>query len=75
MPRPKKSTPDPPPAVDPGDLMNKVQVADKLGVSTRKLDKMIAAGEFPAGSYALGRSPRWTTAGVNEWINAAFAAA
>jgi hypothetical protein len=44
-------------------LLNKQQVCEAPGgCSTRKLDLMIAAGEFPHANSNLGRNPRWIEA-------------
>jgi predicted DNA-binding transcriptional regulator AlpA len=65
MPRPRRL---PLPASVVG-LMNKHQVCDALGgCSTKKLDLMRKAGEFPQPDARLGRHPRWSVELVNAWV-------
>jgi predicted DNA-binding transcriptional regulator AlpA len=41
-----------------------------LGVSLRKLQGMLSAGEFPPADLRLGAHPRWRVATLNAWVEA-----
>lgn len=42
-------------------------VAKRLSVSERQIWKLLAAGKFPK-PIRLGRSVRWPTAQIDDWI-------
>ena len=45
-----------------------VQLADRLGISTKTVHRMIARGEAPP-SYRIGRKRRvWRESDVLEWL-------
>ena len=46
------------------------QVAAGMDYSRRKVEKMIASGEFPDADCPLGSSPRWQVSTFNAWIEA-----
>ena len=48
-------------------LLRKVEIAAKLGVSKRTIDRRIAAGLFPKG-MKFGASVRWRESLVDRWI-------
>jgi predicted DNA-binding transcriptional regulator AlpA len=62
----------PPPPLPPGceALLGKAQLCAALGVSLRKLQGMLSAGEFPAADLRLGAHPRWRVATLNAWVEA-----
>lgn len=63
------STPDTPfPA-----LLNKEQAAQRMGISVRTLDTLVANGEFPRG-VRVGRFLYWTEAAILQWHQRLFAA-
>lgn len=49
-------------------LLGRQQLAAALGVSTRQMDKMVGASEFPGPDLRIGSSPRWRASSVNRWI-------
>lgn len=68
-----KPTPKPgkPPApLPPGmeTLLCRAQVAEALGVTTRTLDAMVSAGEYPRPDTHIGVLPRWRVVSHNTWI-------
>jgi predicted DNA-binding transcriptional regulator AlpA len=74
-PRPRAVEPParrPPPPLPPGceALLGKAQLCAALGVSLRKLQGMLSAGEFPAADLRLGAHPRWRVATLNAWVEA-----
>jgi excisionase family DNA binding protein len=49
-------------------LLTRRQVADRLSVSTRTLNRWVAAGQFPAATTLLpGGHPRWRESVVDRW--------
>lgn len=61
----------PPPSLPPGTnaLMGKRQVCMALDISTRTLQSMVSAGEFPAPDTRIGPHPKWRLSTVNSWID------
>lgn len=61
---------------DPGEplpagalaLLSKAQIAELIGICVRKLESMIAAGEYPKPDMRVGRLPRWRTETHNAWV-------
>ena len=66
----KPKAPKDPPALPPGceALLSKAQICFAIGVSSRTLDSMIAAGEFPRSDARVGAFPRWRVQTLNAWI-------
>jgi predicted DNA-binding transcriptional regulator AlpA len=58
------------PAGDPARLLDRRQVADRLGIHPRSLRRLILQREFPKGVSvgAGGRALRWEAAQVDEFI-------
>jgi excisionase family DNA binding protein len=54
-------------AGDTGPLATTKAVADQLGISERRLLRMVEKGGFPAG-LRVGRSWRWPVETVRQWI-------
>ncbi len=59
--------PDPLP-VGCESLLSREQLCSALGVSLRKLDSMVSAGQFPRADLRLGSMPRWRVATFNRWV-------
>lgn len=57
-----------PPAADV--LMSRDQVARALGISTRTLDELVSAGQYPRADFKLGLFPRWTIGTHLAWVEA-----
>ncbi len=55
-------------------LLGKAQLCIALGTSLRKLQGMIAAGEFPQPDFRVGQNTRWTVSTFNAWVAARKAA-
>lgn len=67
LPQRMEEAPPLPASVDA--LLGPAQVCVALGLSVRKLNGMVSAGEFPGPDLRLGdRSPRWRSSTVNRWI-------
>ena len=50
-------------------LLSRREVARALGgITTHKLNRMIAAGEFPKAHCRIGTLPRWSLVRFNEWV-------
>lgn len=50
-------------------LLNRHQVCQALGgICVRKLTQMVSSGHFPRNDKRLGKSPRWSVALVNRWV-------
>lgn len=50
-------------------LLSKRSVASRLDVSPKTIDRMVAAGDFPAPSMTLGpKSDRWLEDVVTLWL-------
>lgn len=47
-------------------FLNKYQVAERLQVTTRTIDKWIKEGYFPKGRY-VKRRPFWSEREVDNW--------
>ncbi|MFT3849815.1 MAG: helix-turn-helix domain-containing protein [Propionivibrio sp.] len=54
-----------------GNLVSAKQFADRLGVSLRTLEELIAQGRIPP-HIRLGRLRRWHPEQVDTWINEQF---
>lgn len=69
---PKKPAPRraavPPPGTE--SLMSLDQIAAALGVCKRKVEKMVAAKEYPAHDTFIGDLRRWRVATHNAWVAA-----
>lgn len=52
------------------NLMKADQVAACLGISVRKLWRMLAADQFPAAVQIGKRGTRWRERDIGEYINA-----
>jgi hypothetical protein len=71
-PKPKGSAPAAAP-LPPGcdALLSRAQVRFALGgISERKLDGMLSAGEMPPPDDHIGNRPRWHVATFNAWLAA-----
>lgn len=55
------------------ELLNKMQLTQRLNLSMRTLDSMVKAGEFPQG-VRMGRLLYWTDEAVQAWYKRQFAA-
>lgn len=49
-------------------LLTKRQLAQKLQVSMRSIDRRISQGEFPRG-LKVGASVRWRSSIIDAWIS------
>ena len=49
-------------------MMTRDDVCEALRISDRMLSILITTGEFPGPDAEVGRSPRWTVQGFNEWV-------
>lgn len=50
-------------------ILSKKSVAAKLDVSTRTVERMVEAGEFPQPTHTLASGqPRWFEPVVDNWI-------
>jgi predicted DNA-binding transcriptional regulator AlpA len=49
-------------------LLTKRQLAQKLQVSMRSIDRRISQGEFPRG-LKVGSSVRWRSSIIDAWIS------
>lgn len=50
-------------------VLSKTTVAQRLDVSTKTIDRMVAAGEFPSPDMSIGdRSDRWFLLTVEMWM-------
>jgi len=50
-------------------LISKKTIAAMLDVTTRTIERMIEAGEFPAATHSLpGGQPRWFLPVVEGWM-------
>ena len=61
------------PQVSKANMFTKHEVAQKLGVSVRTLDNLVAAREFPPGAR-VGRFLYWTESAITAWHQRIFAA-
>jgi len=52
-------------------LLNKESLSQRLGVSVRTLEGLVAEGEFPPG-VRIGRYLYWTEAAVDAWHERIF---
>lgn len=57
-----------------GNLVSAKEFADRLGISVRTLEELIAQGKVPP-YIKLGRLRRWHPEQVDKWINEQFARA
>lgn len=57
-----------------GNLVSAKVFADRLGISLRMLEELIAQGKVPP-YIKLGRLRRWHPEQVDQWINEQFAQA
>ena len=48
-------------------LLTKIELAERLKLSTRSIDRKIELGELPRG-FKLGASVRWRESIVDQWI-------
>jgi hypothetical protein len=66
----KRGEPSPPAPVPIGAeaLLSKDRIAELLGVTTRMVEMMVSAGEYPAPDLRVGRLPRWRTLTHNGWV-------
>jgi predicted DNA-binding transcriptional regulator AlpA len=51
-------------------LLSRAQICVALGMSMRKFQGMLSAGEFPRADLRLGGNPRWRVATLNAWVEA-----
>lgn len=65
--------PVPTPTITPSALLTKEQVAQRMGLSVRTLECLVAKGEFPHG-VRVGRFLYWTESAVSTWHQRVFAA-
>lgn len=49
------------------ELLTKKQLAERLKLSCRSIDRKISLGEFPRG-FKIGALVRWRRAVVEDWI-------
>jgi predicted DNA-binding transcriptional regulator AlpA len=63
--RPKR-----PDEYEPSDMLNKVQLAAALSVSTRTIDRWIATGEAPTYVVLPSNRLRWRWSDVMRWLEA-----
>lgn len=49
-------------------LLDRNSVAERLGISSRTLDRMVASGEFPSPVRICGR-PKWPVEVVDQWFD------
>lgn len=54
-------------------LLTKEQVAQKMNLSVRTLEGLVAKGEFPKG-VRVGRFLYWTESAISSWHQRVFAA-
>lgn len=54
-------------------MLGKDEVAGRIGVSTRKLELMVAAREFPP-AVRRGKTVLWSEDNVNRWLTLQLAA-
>lgn len=52
-------------------LLNKKTLSARLGLSTRTLENMVAAQDFPAG-VRIGKFVYWSEAVVEKWLTRMF---
>lgn len=57
----------------PMQLLNKQQLAKRIGVSVRTVENLVHSGEFPGG-VRIGRCVFWTERVVVTWQRQLFAA-
>ena len=50
--------------------LNVREVAERLGCSTRHVERMDSAGKLPAAVRLGGRAKRWRSAEISAWLNA-----
>lgn len=62
-------TSSPPPEVTLPLLLDKAGAARAVSVSTRQIDLLVAAGQFPP-FVVVGQSRRWRSAELIAWANA-----
>jgi predicted DNA-binding transcriptional regulator AlpA len=55
---------------EPGDLLNKVELAAALSVSTRTVDRWVSTGEAPPYVVLPNNRLRWKWADVLVWLQA-----
>lgn len=58
----------------PDKLMTLAEVADRLAVSRRTLEREISGKRFPPADLRVGRLPRWKPSTVAGWIDRGGAA-
>lgn len=51
-------------------LLSLPQVAEATGLSTRQIERLVAAGGFPAPRQASARRIAWLASEVEEWARA-----
>lgn len=56
----------------PLTLLNKKSLTERLGVSTRTVENLVAAGQFPPG-VRIGRFVYWSETVVEAWQKRLFA--
>jgi excisionase family DNA binding protein len=49
-------------------LLNKIQLAELLGVSCRTVDRMVAAGTAPPVTLLPSGRRRWRKGDVRQWL-------
>lgn len=49
-------------------VLNKMEVATKIGLSRATFDRLVKKGEFPAGIQLSTRRVGWLEAVVDEWL-------
>ena len=52
-------------------LLNKKTLTARLGISTRTLENLVAADDFPAG-VRIGKSVFWKEAVLTTWLEGKF---
>ena len=51
------------------ELLTAIQVAGRIGVSTRTLHRLVAAGKFPSPARVNRKIVRWHSEVVKAWID------
>ncbi len=58
-------------SVSPTTLIGKADVAQRLGVSTRTIEKLVASAKFPP-PLKLGKTAMWASEVVDRWLERAL---
>ena len=72
MTSPNKKAPSleskPEPATPERLLIRLDELADRLGISRRTLERERSAGRFPKADVRIGKMPLWRPETIREWI-------